>query len=119
MLDANMQNGITQHCIDNPRVSGAKMCSSIDDELSDSETRGGLLKPLRYRFCTDERADTTLAWCNRFDEGDNYRDIVRNIEESYDRMYIFSAFRRYRAKWDAATYTDALLGRRLNILQNV
>ena len=119
MLDANMQNGITQHCIANPRVSGAKMCSSIDDELGDSETRGGLLKPLRYRFCTDERADTTLAWCNRFDEGENYRDIVRNIEESYDRMYIFSAFRRYRAKWDASTYTDALLGRRLNILQNV
>jgi hypothetical protein len=119
MLDANMQHGITQHCIANPRVDGAKMCSSIDDELGDSETRGGLLKPLRYRFCTDERADTTLAWCNRFDEGDNYRDIVRNIEESYDRMYIFSAFRRYRAKWDAGTYSDALLGRRLNILQNV
>ena len=33
----------------------------------------------RYRFCTDERADTTLAWCNRFDEGANYREIVRNV----------------------------------------
>jgi hypothetical protein len=119
LLDTNMSHAITQRCIANPRVSGAKMCSSIDDDLSESESRGGTLRPLRYRFCTDERADTTLAWCNRFDEGDNYRDIVRNIEESYDRMYIFSAFRRYRAKWDAGAYVDALLGRRLNILQNV
>ena len=40
--------------------------------------------PLKYRFCTDERADTTLAWCNRFDEGASYREIVRNVTEDYD-----------------------------------
>ncbi|HKP56321.1 MAG TPA: hypothetical protein VJV78_06365 [Polyangiales bacterium] len=119
LMDANMSSGITQRCVQNPRVSSAKMCSSSDDDLKASADQGGKLKPLRYRFCTDERADSTLAWCNRFDEGANYRDIVRNIEESYDRMYIFSAFRRYRAKWSASSYVDALLGRRLNILQTL
>ena len=119
LLDANMTNEVTQRCVANPRVEGAKMCSSIDDDLAFRADQGGRLKPLRYRFCSDERADTTLAWCNRFDEGDNYRDIVRNIEESYDRMYLFSAFRRYRSKWNVSSYTDALLGRRLNILQNI
>ncbi len=119
LLDANMANALTQRCIANPRVQGAKMCSSIDDDLAVSAEQGGRLQPLRYRFCSDERADTTIAWCNRFDEGENYRDIVRNIEESYDRMYPFSAFRRYRSKWNANSYTDALLGRRLNILQNI
>jgi hypothetical protein len=119
LMDANMANGVTQRCIQNPRVASAKMCSSSDQDLQVSADKGGKLKPLRYRFCTDERADSTLAWCNRFDEGANYRDIVRNIEESYDRMYIFSAFRRYRAKWSAGSYIEALLGRRLNILQTL
>ncbi|HKU39526.1 MAG TPA: hypothetical protein VJR89_15310, partial [Polyangiales bacterium] len=119
LMDANMSSGITQRCIQNPRVASAKMCSSSDQDLQAAADSGGKLKPLRYRFCTDERADSTLAWCNRFDEGANYRDIVRNIEESYDRMYIFSAFRRYRARWSASSYVDALLGRRLNILQTL
>jgi hypothetical protein len=119
LMDANMANGVTQRCIQNPRVASAKMCSSSDQDLQQSADQGGRLKPLHYRFCTDERADSTLAWCNRFDEGANYRDIVRNIEESYDRMYIFSAFRRYRAKWSASSYTDQLLGRRLNVLQTL
>jgi hypothetical protein len=119
LLDSNMSNDITQHCVDNPRTTGAKLCSGSDDDLAAHAASGGALNPLKYRFCTDERADSTLAWCSRFDEGDSYRDIVRNIEESYDRMYVFSAFRRYRSDFSASTYSDALLGRRLNILQNV
>jgi hypothetical protein len=119
LLDINMSNGITQRCVENPRVAGAGVCSSSDADLNDSAAGGGGLSPLKYRFCTDERADSTLGWCNRFDEGDSYRDIVRNIEESYDRMYLFSAFRRYRSNFSANTYMEALVGRRLNILQVV
>ncbi|HET8939737.1 MAG TPA: hypothetical protein VFN67_40135 [Polyangiales bacterium] len=119
LLSNNMSQGITQRCVDNPRVNGARVCSSSDDDLAASAANGGELSPLKYRFCTDERADSTLGWCNRFDEGDSYRDMVRNIEESYDRMYLFSAFRRYRSNFSANQYMDALIGRRLNILQVV
>jgi len=119
LLADNMEGGITQRCVQNPAVTGARICSNSDDDLAASAADGGALKPLRYRFCTDERADSTLGWCNRFDEGESYRDIVRNVEDSYDRMYLFSAFRRYRSDFSAGTYMDALLGRRLNILQVV
>jgi hypothetical protein len=119
LLDTNMSHGITQHCVQNPRTASAMLCSSSDDDLAAQAAQGGTLNPLKYRFCTDERADSTLAWCSRFDEGDSYRDIVRNIEDSYERMYVFSAFRRYRSDFSSSTYSDALLGRRLNILQNV
>ncbi len=119
LLDENFGEQLTQHCVANPKTTGASRCSGIDDDLAQAAEKGGKLSPLHYRFCTDERADTTLGWCNRFDEGDNYRDIVRNIAESYDRMYIFSAFRRYRRDFGTSSYADQLLGRRLNILQNV
>jgi hypothetical protein len=117
-MGENMAQGITQHCVDNS-ISSSRVCSSSDDDLTDHAANGGGLTPLKYRFCTDERADSTLGWCNRFDEGDSYRDMVRNIEESYDRMYLFSAFRRYRSDFSTNTYLDALIGRRLNILQVV
>ena len=117
LLQSNMDQGITQRCVQNPRAASLGVCSSTDQDLDAAAEGGGALQPLRYRFCTDERADSTLGWCNRFDEGDSYRDMVRNIEESYDRMYLFSAFRRYRSNFSAQTYMDALIGRRLNILQ--
>ncbi|HEX2675945.1 MAG TPA: zinc-dependent metalloprotease, partial [Polyangiales bacterium] len=119
LREENFANGLTQRCVANGATPSAKICSSLDDDLAASSAKGGKLAPVKYRFCTDERADSTLAWCNRFDEGDSYREIVRNIAESYDRMYIFSAFRRYRRTFDTSTYADALLGRRFNILQTV
>ncbi|HEX7480222.1 MAG TPA: zinc-dependent metalloprotease [Polyangiales bacterium] len=119
LLDDNLGAELTQHCVPNPVTKSARICSSLDDDLAGQAAKGGKLAPLRYRFCTDERADSTLAWCNRFDEGDSYREMVRNVADSYDRMYLFSAFRRYRKNFSSSTYADALLGRRMNILQNV
>ncbi len=81
---------------------------------------------MKYRFCTDERAAGlstdigSIGWCNRFDEGATYRDIVQNVSESYDRTYLFSNFRRYRSGFDIGNYvTNSLIGRRFIILQNV
>ena len=81
--------GLTQRCVPNPQTPATKLCSSFDDDLADHAKRGGDYQPLTYRFCSDERADTTLAWCNRFDEGADYREIVRNVTEDYERMYPF------------------------------
>ena len=119
LLASNRKAGLTQHCIANPNTTGVKICSRFDDDLAAQADQGGSYKPLTYRFCSDERADTTLAWCNRFDEGASYREIVRNVEEDYERMYPFAAFRRYRKSFDISSYQDALIGRRLNVLQNV
>lgn len=119
LLEENRGFEVTQRCVPNPTPDGARLCSSFDQDLAARAADGGRLSPLRYRFCTDDRADTTLGWCNRFDEGESYREIVRNVAESYDRMYLFSAFRRYRRDFGTGTYAEQLLGRRLGILQNI
>lgn len=123
LLATNRENGVTQRCITNPRVSTLKMCSSFRDDLTPKAPRW---LPVDYRFCTDERATGlstsvgTLGWCNRYDEGDSYREIVQNISESYDRMYLFTNFRRYRRGFDISNYVfDEVIGRRFIILQNL
>ena len=118
LLDRNHDAGLTQTCVPNPRVAGERMCSGLDDDLTKHAADTGALAPLRYRFCTDERADATLAWCNRFDEGASYRDIVQNAADGYDRTYLFSAFRRYRSGFNAGIYRGSL-DRKLNIFENV
>jgi hypothetical protein len=120
LLGSNMAAGLSQRCVPNPRVAGAKLCSSFDSDLAAAVDQGDSeLTPLQYRFCTDDRADSTLAWCNRFDEGASYREIVRNVAEDYERVYPFAAFRRYRKGFSISSYRDGLLGRRLGVLQNI
>jgi hypothetical protein len=119
LLESNLQAGVTQRCVENPRAPSARLCSSFADDIVQHGQDGGSHQPLTYRFCTDDRADSTLPWCNRFDEGANFREIVRNVQEDYERMYIFSAFRRYRKGFSIGGYQDGLLGRRLGILQNI
>ncbi len=127
LLPANMTVGVTQHCA--PSVHGATLvnvCSNFDVDMR-AAAAGATpdYVPVRYRFCTDERATGgssqpgTLGWCNRFDEGDSYREIVRNIQESYDRAYLFLNFRRYRSTFPGGSYFDGLINRRFVILQNI
>jgi hypothetical protein len=118
LSERNRDAGLTQRCVPSPRVAGDRMCSSLDDDLAQHATEGGALQPLQYRFCSDERADATLAWCNRFDEGASFRDVVQNAADGYDRTYLFSAFRRYRSGFNAGTYR-ASLDRRLATFDNV
>lgn len=127
LLATNVDGALTQRCIANPRLPSAGVCSSFDQDVAAQATgaRPNIV-PVEYRFCSDERATGgstavgTNGWCNRFDEGDSYREIVRNISESYDRMYLFSNFRRYRSSFNFGTYIfDQLIGRRFVILQNV
>jgi hypothetical protein len=118
LLQSNREAGLTQRCVGNPR-NDTRLCSSFQQDLEADAADGGDYEPLSYRFCTDRRADRTLAWCNRFDEGDSYREIVRNIAEAYDRAYIFNAFRRYRKNFSISAYRSSLLSRRLGILQNI
>jgi hypothetical protein len=126
LLATNIDAGLTQRCVPSPR-GGTRMCSAFDDDLRAISTGPSpRWLPVEYRFCSDERAaggstrPGTIGWCNRFDEGDSYREIVRNTVESYERMYLFTNFRRYRRGFNIGGYLfDQLIGRRFIILQNI
>ncbi|MDD9947351.1 MAG: zinc-dependent metalloprotease [Myxococcales bacterium] len=119
LLESNLDMGLTQRCVQNPATDSARLCSSFDEDVVDAAESGADVAPLTYRFCSDTRANRTLAWCNRFDEGDSYREIVRNVAESYERSYIFTSFRRYRRNFTIQSYRGSLIDRRLSILQNI
>lgn len=115
LTDANLASGLTQRCVVNPVRAGQNVCSGFDADSSDLRARvedgtaGTEWVPIYYRYCEDYRAGTrTLAWCNTFDEGDSYREMVRNSMEAYERMYIFRAFRRYRRLF-GSNYADGVL----------
>jgi hypothetical protein len=65
--------------------------------------------PVEYRFCTDDRT-ADISWCNRFDEGENFREIMNHYRDQWERRYPFANFRRYRWAWDGSsnfgTYAD-------------
>ncbi len=120
LLAGNMESGLTQTC--NPHPNGAgfpNICSNFrQDAHTLAETQDRWL-PVDYKFCTDDRVGTD-AECHRFDEGDSYREIVRNVAEQYDRQYIFTNFRRYRRSFSLGGYLfNRLIGRQFNILQSI
>ncbi len=123
LADANVESGLTQSCVPHPNgeATHGRICSNFDSDaaaLVTSDPDGRYL-PVEYRFCSDERVGT-IGWCHRFDEGDSYREVVRNLAEQYERQYIFTNFRRYRSDFDIGPYIfDRLIGRQFTILQDV
>ena len=122
LTDINRASGLVQSCIPHPQgeATHGRICSSFNDDAAalrdDASSR---YLPVGYRFCSDERVGT-LGWCHRFDEGESYREIVRNVAEQYERQYIFTNFRRYRSDFDIGSYLfDRLIGRHFTILQDV
>jgi len=113
LTSANTGGNLTQHCVANPNVGSQRVCSNFDDDaaalvatLSDASE----YIPVSYRYCEDYRWITrTQPWCNQFDEGDSFREMVRNAQEAYDRSYIFTGFRRYRRTFDTNGYVNNLL----------
>lgn len=65
--------------------------------------------PVGYRFCSDERTND-ISWCSRFDEGENFVEIMHHFRDRWDRSYPFSFFRRYRRNYGGTsnfgTYRD-------------
>jgi hypothetical protein len=112
LLPANMASGLTQSCVPSGRGDGRRVCSTFDDDASALVDRLGASPewvPVEYFYCEDIRASTrSLPGCATFDEGDSYRDIVRNAMESYERDYIFAAFRRYRRTYSISNYFNRL-----------
>lgn len=114
---------VTQRCQANTlSPDGAGICSNFDEDLwaplgNDPDSSTAEWQPVRYRFCTDDQI-ARVGWCNTFDNGDSYREIVRYAREQYDRYYIFNAFRRYRASFDYSTYFNSVF-RQYDILESL
>jgi hypothetical protein len=113
LMPANLESGLTQRCNAHPTVRGAGVCSNYDQDaraLLASLRDGAEWVPVEFRYCDDIRANTrSLPWCSLFDEGDSFREIVRNAMEAYERNYIFQAFRRYRRTFTIGSYIQGLL----------
>ena len=122
LTQANRDAGLTQTCGAHPDGAAfGNICSNFDADAQGLLAGGGTPRyvPVVYNFCTDDRVGTR-ADCHRFDEGDSYREIVRNITEQYDRQYIFTNFRRYRRTFSLGGYLfNRLIGRQFNILMSI
>ena len=121
LTEANRASGLVQSCVPHPNGEDGRICSGFDADAADLARTASNARylPVAYRFCSDERVGT-LGWCHRFDEGDRYREVVRNLAEQYERQYIFTNFRRYRSDFEIGSYIfDRLIGRHFTILQDV
>ncbi|MDH5490682.1 MAG: hypothetical protein OEY14_01785 [Myxococcales bacterium] len=123
LVALNTATGLTQSCIPHPdgEATHGRVCSNFDDDavamtLASPRPAHALVE---YRFCSDDRVGT-LGWCHRFDEGDSFREVIHNLSEQYERQYIFTNFRRYRANFDIGGYLfNRLIGRQFNIMQDI
>lgn len=86
-------------------LAGAKVCSSWDEDEADANPPHFIL---RHKFCSDERVNDQ-PFCNRFDEGDSSEEIVRNMVEQYENMFVFRNYRAYRGHLDTWAYFDRIL----------
>lgn len=107
---------ITQRCVTNPRYSAIPLpcgtagsdathciCSQIDSDFVDyvdgnayRETRQGQeLSPVTYLFCSNPRLND-ISWCNTFDAGENFQEVVANWRAEWQSRYLTSYFRRFR-----------------------
>ncbi|MFK7991943.1 MAG: hypothetical protein AB8I08_38355 [Sandaracinaceae bacterium] len=111
LLATNMASGLTQTCITAGRDGGNNVCSNFDEDARGLLESGATAwVPIDYFYCEDIRSSTrSLPGCAVFDEGDSFREIVRNQTESYERSYIFSAFRRYRLNFTIGGYFNRLV----------
>lgn len=89
---------------------GASFCSNWDED----EKASGRFNP-RQAFCTDDRV-SDQPFCNRFDEGESSEEIVRSMIDSYERMFVFNNFRRYRASFTTWSYFGRIFSRYFSVI---
>lgn len=83
-----------------------RQCSNFDEDWArhlSSQGRPAAHVPVKYRNCGNSRVND-ISWCNMFDEGASFREIVMNLREFYHRVYPLANFRRYRADWRGGAY---------------
>jgi hypothetical protein len=100
-LDAN----VTQKCTAMKFFPEIRYCSSYyeDAQLSIDAGGSGGYFPIMYRFCNDIRT-YDISWCNMFDAGGSYREIVENLREFWNNWYPYAHFRNYKRGYSGGAY---------------
>ncbi len=107
---------ITQRCVTNPRYSTIPLpcgtagsdathciCSNIDSDFVDyadgnayrDRRSGQEISPVTYLFCSNPRLND-ISWCNTFDAGENFQEVIANWRSELQSRYLTSYFRRHR-----------------------
>lgn len=50
--------------------------------------------PVDYMTCSNDRL-ADISWCNQFDRGSSFREVVQNMRDSYNRYYPWRNFRHH------------------------
>ncbi|MEO1174600.1 MAG: hypothetical protein AAFX94_21495, partial [Myxococcota bacterium] len=72
------------------------------------------LREIDYRFCPDERVFPSSEECQRWDKGANYRELIADRWERYDKYYWFNNFKRDRTSFNDTSYINSYLDRIFN-----
>ncbi len=108
---------IHQRCVTNPRYSSIPLlcgstagvdadhciCSTVDSDFVDyvdgndyrTRAQGQEIAPVRYLFCSNSRLND-ISWCNTFDAGESFQEVVANYRAEWQSRYLTSYFRRFR-----------------------
>jgi len=101
--------GVTQRCVPSTiyKDLSIKHCSEFYDDATKFITEVGPQRqqyyPVIYRFCSNNRT-YDISWCNMFDQGASYREIVKNLVRFFNKYYPYSHFRRYQRLPNVGTY---------------
>lgn len=105
---------VPQRCVENYRQRELdrdsamlpKICSNFEEDWKTYGWSRGMgtidYFPVLYKNCGNSRVND-ISWCSMFDEGASFREVIRNFEESYDRYYLMTHFRRYVNGWYGAS----------------
>jgi hypothetical protein len=83
----------TSHCV----------CSSVDSDFVDYVDGNAYrdrrdpqqFAPVTYLFCSNPRLND-ISWCNTFDAGESFQEVIANWRSEWQSRYLTSYFRRHR-----------------------
>jgi hypothetical protein len=112
--ESQLQAGITQKCVSNKFFEEIHYCSNYFDDAQTSVGIGGSggYFPIIYRFCSNNRT-YDISWCNMFDAGGSYREVVENLREFWNNWYPYAHFRMYSRNYYGGAYwfPDEIMGK--------
>lgn len=103
---------VTQKCVAHPSAihlsdpdSVGGVCESYYQavERIRNENRRLDIYPVQYLFCSNNRLND-ISWCNWYDDGESYQQIVASFRDRFYRFYPFTHFRRFREDWNGTSY---------------
>jgi hypothetical protein len=113
-VGAGNGQAIYQRCVTNPRYSTIPLpcgtagsdathciCSTIDSDFIDYVDGAAYrdrrdpqsYAPVTYLFCSNPRLND-ISWCNTFDAGENFQEVIANWRAEWQSRYLTSYFRR-------------------------